>query len=56
MKRCIALICILMVMISALAGCESVKDERNGIIHLRWVTYGSAVPDDIGKIIEAANN
>ena len=56
MKRCIALVCILMVMISALTSCATVKDERKGIIHLRWVTYGSAVPDDIGKIIEAANN
>ena len=55
-KKVISAMLVLALVTSLFGGCSSIKDEKNGIIRLRWVVYGSAVPDDIDEIIEAANN
>ncbi len=54
-KKIISLIFIVSLIISVFSGCSSIGDEKDGIIRLRWVAYGASVPDDINKIVEAAN-
>ena len=38
-----------------LQGCAARKQEEDGTIRLRWVTYGSSVPADLKEVVEAAN-
>ena len=54
-KKIISLIFIVSLIISVFSGCSSTDEGKDGIIRLRWVTYGASVPDDINKIVEAAN-
>ena len=54
-KKIISLIFISALIISVFSGCSSTDEGKDGIIRLRWVTYGASVPDDINKIVEAAN-
>ena len=54
-KKIISLIFIVSLIISVFSGCSSTDEGKDGIIRLRWVTYGASVPDDINEIVEAAN-
>ncbi len=54
-KKIMSLIFIVSLIISVFSGCSSTDEGKDGIIRLRWVTYGASVPDDINKIVEAAN-
>lgn len=54
-KKIISLIFIVSLIISVFSGCSSTDEGKDGIIRLRWVAYGASVPDDINKIVEAAN-
>ncbi len=54
-KRKICLLLILLLAASALGGCGARKAEDDGLVRLRWVTYGSSVPADLKEIVAAAN-
>ena len=41
--------------LALLTGCSGGQAEDDGIIRLRWVTYGTSVPSDLKKVVEAAN-
>jgi ABC-type glycerol-3-phosphate transport system substrate-binding protein len=56
MKRKISLIlCLSLIASFVLPGCTKRAESNDGLIHLRWVTYETAVPADLKEIIEAAN-
>ena len=55
-KRFLSIILIIALALSSLSGCTKIQDEKDGITRLRWVVYGSAVPDDVDMIIKAAND
>ena len=55
-RKIISIFLIFVLAASMLNGCSKIQDERDGVIRLRWVAYGTSVPDDIDKIIKAAND
>ena len=55
-KRFLSILLIAVLALSSLSGCTKIQDEKDGVTRLRWVVYGSAVPDDVDMIIKAAND
>ena len=55
-RKIISIFLIFVLAASMLNGCSKIQDERDGVIRLRWVAYGTSVPDDIDKIIKAVND
>ena len=53
-KRIIIVVLIFSLSVTCFCGCAGLKEDQ-GVIRLRWVVYGSSVPDDVKMIIDAAN-
>ena len=53
-KKWISIVLILAVIAFLLTSCAG-SDRDDGLVRLRWITHGSAVPADLKEVIAAAN-
>ncbi len=54
-KKILSLLTAAVMTAGLLTGCGAEQDYGKDVITLRWVTFGTAVPDDLQKIVKKAN-
>ena len=54
-KRIISLLTAAVLSLGLLTGCGDKKNYGKDVITLRWVTFGTSVPDDLQKVVDKAN-
>ena len=55
-KRIISVLSAAAITMGMLSGCGSENEYGEDVITLRWVTYGTSVPDDLQEVIKQAND